>query len=73
MQRSRVAWEQAGESGLSIRESKCRLDMELFLDEYPWWELETPSPVGDPPQNVPACHQKGEERGRMNVLWGPLQ
>ena len=36
-----VAWEWAGESRISIRESEHRMDVGLFLDEYPWWELGT--------------------------------
>ena len=42
VQRSRVAQGQAGESRLLIRESEHRLDVGLFLDEYPGWELGTP-------------------------------
>ena len=28
--------------GTSVRESKCQMDIRLFLDEYPRWELGTP-------------------------------
>ena len=28
--------------GTSIREAKHQIDVGLFLDEYPWWELGTP-------------------------------
>ena len=28
--------------GTSVRESEHRVDVKLFLDEYPWWELGTP-------------------------------
>ena len=27
--------------GISIRETECQIDMGLFLDEYPQWELGT--------------------------------
>ena len=37
-----VAWERAGEMGISIQESERQVDMELFLDEYPQWGLGTP-------------------------------
>ena len=37
-----MAQELAGESRPSTRESKQRLDVELFLDEYPQWEPRTP-------------------------------
>ena len=28
--------------GTSVRESECRVDIKLFLNEYPQWELGTP-------------------------------
>ena len=28
--------------GLSIQEVECHLDAELFLDEYPWWDVRGP-------------------------------
>ena len=31
--------EQAKEGGLSIWEAECCLDAELFLDEYPQWDV----------------------------------
>ena len=39
MNKSQTAREQAIEVGLLVREAKQRLDAELFLDEYPRWEL----------------------------------
>ena len=42
MNKSQTAREQALEVGLSFREAEWRLDAELFLDEYPRWELGTP-------------------------------
>ena len=42
MQRSRVARERARETGISIWESERQVDLELFLDEYLWWDLRTP-------------------------------
>ena len=39
MRRSQTTREQAREVGLSIREAEWRIDAELFLDEYPRWEL----------------------------------
>ena len=42
VQRSQIDWEQAKEMGTSVRESECRIDVKLFLDEYPRWELGTP-------------------------------
>ena len=31
--------EQARETGISVREAEWRIDVEVFLDEYPRWEL----------------------------------
>ena len=42
VERSWVAQERAEEEGISIRESEQIVDLELFLDEYPWWGLGTP-------------------------------
>ena len=39
--RSQLAQEQAEETGTSIREAKCQIDVGLFLDKYPQWELGT--------------------------------
>ena len=40
--KSQTAREQAIEVGFMIREAEWRLDAELFLDEYPIWELGAP-------------------------------
>ena len=42
LRKSQTAREWARETGLLIREAEHRLDMELFLDEYPWWKLGAP-------------------------------
>ena len=42
MWRSQVAQERAREMGISIWESERQVDVELFLDKYPWWGLGTP-------------------------------
>ena len=39
MNKSQTTRKQAIEVGLSVIEAKWRLDAELFLDEYPRWEL----------------------------------
>ena len=43
MQRSWVAWERARETGISIQELERQVDLELFLDEYSWQGLGTPT------------------------------
>ena len=42
MEKSRVAHHQAEEEGLPIREAERVIKSEMFLDNYPWWELRTP-------------------------------
>ena len=42
MEKSHVAHCWAEEEGLSIREAERVIESEMFLDEYPWWELRTP-------------------------------
>ena len=37
--KSLAAKERAQEEGLSIQEAECHLDTELFLDEYPRWDV----------------------------------
>ena len=40
--KSLAAKECAKEEGLSIWEAECHLDMEFFLNEYPWWDVRGP-------------------------------
>ena len=42
MHKSQTTREWAIEVGLSFREAERRLNAELFLDEYPRWEIEAP-------------------------------
>ena len=42
MQRTQAAWDWAEEDDTSIRKVECQIDIGLFLDEYPRWELGTP-------------------------------
>ena len=32
---------QGGAEGISFREAQCIVELDLFLDEYPWWDLGT--------------------------------
>ena len=43
MHKSQTAREWAKEVGLSFREAEQRLDVELFLNKYPRWEIEVPN------------------------------
>ena len=42
MEKSWVTCHHAEEEGLSIREVERVIESEMFLDEYPRWELGTP-------------------------------
>ena len=42
VQRTRAAWDQVEEDGISTREAEHQIDIGIFLDEYPRWELGTP-------------------------------
>ena len=42
MEKSHVTCHWAEEEGLSIREAERVIESEMFLDEYPRWELQTP-------------------------------
>ena len=68
--KTQVAWEQAKGSRISIRESECRMDVGLFLDEYPQWEL------GIPHQSV-ILHEMflhatkgGQKEAKCMFCWG---
>ena len=45
MEKSQVACHWVEEEGLSIREAERVVKSEMFLDEYPWWELRTPHQI----------------------------
>ena len=40
--KSQATSEWAREMGISVREAECRIDAELFLNEYPRWEMGAP-------------------------------
>ena len=42
MEKSCMAHHRPEEEGLTIREAERVVESEMFLDEYPWWELRTP-------------------------------
>ena len=61
---------QAREMGPSVREAEHRIDVELFLNEYPRWEL------GTPPWSV-ILHEMflhaaeiGQKEAERMVCWG---
>ena len=42
VQKTQAAQDFAEENNTSICEAECQIDIGLFLDEYPRWELGTP-------------------------------
>ena len=64
MSKSQTTREWAMEVGLSVREAEERIDAELFLDEYPRWELGSSPLVCYPPKDVSTCSQVRAEGGR---------
>ena len=39
MTESLAAKEHAKKGGMSVQEAEHCMDAEMFLDEYPWWEV----------------------------------
>ena len=72
MSKSQTVREQAMEVGLLVREAEQSIDAELFLDEYPRWEL------GDPHQST-ILHEmflhateRGQKEAERLVCWGSV-
>ena len=70
VQRTWVAWEQAEENGILIRESECRIDVRLFLDEYPQWELGTPHQSVILHEMFLHAAKRGQKEAEYMVHWG---
>ena len=70
VQRSRVAWEQAKEMGTSVRESEHRVDVELFLNKYPRWELGTPHQSVILHEMFLHAGKRGWKEAEHMVCWG---
>ena len=65
MNKSQTTREQAIEVGLSFREAEWRLDTQLFLNEYPRWELGAPHH----PVVLHKMFQYAAEQGWKEVEW----
>ena len=70
VQRSQIAQEQAKETGTSVRESKSRMDVGLFLDEYPRWELGTPYWSVILHEMFLHAAERGQKEAECMVCWG---
>ena len=70
VQRSQIAWEQAKEMGISVRESEHRIDIVLFLDEYPRWELGAPHQSVILHEMFLHATERGQKEAECMVHWG---
>ena len=70
VQRTWAAWNFAKENDTSICEAECQIDIGLFLDEYPRWELGTPHRAIILHKMFPACHQLRVEEAEQMVCQG---
>ena len=55
----------AEQEGLSFREAEQVVETDLFLDEYPWWNIG--SPTGQLSYTRCSCMWHHEGRKRQNV------
>ena len=65
-----MAWEWVKEMGISIREAKCQIDIGLFLDEYPQWELGTPHQSVILHDMFLHAADRGQKKAECMVCWG---
>ena len=70
IQKSQIAREQAREMGISVREAECWIDIELFLDEYPRWELGAPHQSVILHEMFLHAAEQGQKEAECMVCWG---
>ena len=70
MSKSQTTREQAIEVGLSVREAEWRLDAELFLDEYPRWELGAPHWSVILHEMFLHAAKQGQKEAERFICWG---
>ena len=56
--------------GISIRETKCQIDIGLFLDEYPLWGLGTPHHFVILHEMFLNAANRGQKEADCMVCWG---
>ena len=69
VQKTQAAWDQAEENDISIREVECQIDVRLFLDEYPWWELGTPHQSIILHEMFLHTTERGQKKAEHMVCW----
>ena len=62
--------EWARETGLSVREVEWRIDAELFLNEYPRWELGTPHQSVILHEMFLHAAEQGQKEAERLIQWG---
>ena len=70
VQRTQAAWDQAEENDILIREAECQIDVGLFLDEYPQWELGTPQQSVILHEMFLHATERGQKEAEHMVCWG---
>ena len=70
VQRTQAAWDQAEENDISIREAEHQIDVRLFLDEYPQWELGTPHQFIILHEMFLHAAKRGQKEAECMVCWG---
>ena len=68
--RTWAAQDQAEENDISIREAECQIDVGLFLDEYPRWELGTPHWSVVLHEMFLHTAKRGQKEVECMVCWG---
>ena len=70
IQKSQATREQAREAGTSVSEAEQLIDAELFLDEYPMWELGAPHWSVILHKMVPHAAEQGHKEAERLICWG---
>ena len=70
VQRTWVARDFAEENNTSIHEAECQIDIGLFLDEYPRWELGTSHRAINLHEMFLHTADRGQKEEEQMVHWG---
>ena len=70
VQRTWAAWDFAEENDTSICEAEHQIDIRLFLDEYPRWELGTPHRAIILHEMFLHTTDRGQKEAEQMVCWG---
>ena len=70
VQRTQAAWDFAEENNMSFHEVECQIDIRLFLDEYPRWELGTPHRAIILHEMYQHAADRGQKEAEWMVCWG---